>query len=82
MVPRLLHDPFASAGMARHSVPIREPGMAPFRLAMRPWHATPEFGTSGQRSERKAYDGTLRPHKNPAGYQCYGTYGTNVRTKY
>jgi predicted nucleotidyltransferase component of viral defense system len=32
--------------------------------------------------ERKNYDGTLRPHKNPAGYQCYGTYGTYVRTKY
>jgi len=32
--------------------------------------------------ERKTYDGTLRPHKNPAGYQCYGTHGTYVRTKY
>jgi predicted nucleotidyltransferase component of viral defense system len=32
--------------------------------------------------ERKTYDGTLRTHKNPAGYQCYGTYGTYVRTKY
>jgi hypothetical protein len=32
--------------------------------------------------ERKTHDGTLRPHKNPAGYQCYGTYGTYVRTKY
>jgi predicted nucleotidyltransferase component of viral defense system len=32
--------------------------------------------------ERKSYESTLRPHKNPAGYQCYGTYGTYVRTKY
>jgi hypothetical protein len=32
--------------------------------------------------ERKTYDGTLRPHKNPSGYQCYGSYGTYVRTKY
>jgi predicted nucleotidyltransferase component of viral defense system len=32
--------------------------------------------------ERKTYDGTLRAHKNPAGYQCYGTYGIYVRTKY
>ena len=32
--------------------------------------------------ERKTHDATLRPHKNPAGYQCYGTYGTYVRTKY
>lgn len=31
--------------------------------------------------ERKTYDGSLRPHKNRAGYQCYGTYGTYVRTK-
>lgn len=32
--------------------------------------------------ERKSHDATLRPHKNPAGYQCYGSYGTFVRTKY
>ena len=32
--------------------------------------------------ERKSHDATLRPHKNPAGYQCYGSYGTHVRTKY
>lgn len=32
--------------------------------------------------ERKSQDSTLRLHKNPAGFQCYGTYGTYVRTKY
>jgi predicted nucleotidyltransferase component of viral defense system len=32
--------------------------------------------------ERKTHENTLRPHKNPAGHQCYGTYGTYVRTKY
>jgi WYL domain len=32
--------------------------------------------------ERKTHDTTLRRHKNPAGWQCYGTYGTYVRTKY
>ena len=32
--------------------------------------------------ERKSQDSALRPHKNPAGFQCYGTYGTYVRTKY
>jgi predicted nucleotidyltransferase component of viral defense system len=32
--------------------------------------------------ERKTNDGTPRPHKNPAGRDCYGTYGTYVRTKY
>jgi hypothetical protein len=32
--------------------------------------------------ERKSQDSTLRPHKNPAGWQCSGTYGTYVRTKY
>lgn len=35
----------------------------------------------GKLFERKSYDGTMRPHKNRAGYQCYGTYGTHVRTK-
>lgn len=32
--------------------------------------------------ERKSHDATLRTHKNPTGYQCYGTHGTYVRTKY
>jgi predicted nucleotidyltransferase component of viral defense system len=32
--------------------------------------------------ERKTQDSTLRLHKNPAGWACYGTYGTYVRTKY
>jgi hypothetical protein len=32
--------------------------------------------------ERKSQDTTLRQHKNPTGFQCYGTYGTYVRTKY
>lgn len=36
----------------------------------------------GKLFERKAHDSTLRPHKNRAGYQCYGSYGTYVRTKY
>jgi predicted nucleotidyltransferase component of viral defense system len=36
----------------------------------------------GKLFERKSYDGVLRSHKNRAGYQCYGTYGTYVRTKY
>ena len=31
--------------------------------------------------QRKNQDSTLRPHKNPAGFQCYGTCGTFVRTK-
>jgi predicted nucleotidyltransferase component of viral defense system len=36
----------------------------------------------GKLFERKNYDGSLRSHKNRAGYQCYGTHGTYVRTKY
>ena len=31
---------------------------------------------------RKTMDGSLNPHKNPRGYQCPGTYGAYVRTKY
>lgn len=36
----------------------------------------------GKLFERKTHDSTMRPHKNRTGYQCYGTYGTYVRTKY
>jgi predicted nucleotidyltransferase component of viral defense system len=31
---------------------------------------------------RKTMDGTLRPHKNKAGRECYGTHGVYVRTEY
>jgi Nucleotidyl transferase AbiEii toxin, Type IV TA system len=36
----------------------------------------------GKTFDRKTMDGSLNPHKNRQGYQCYGTYGTYVRTKY
>jgi predicted nucleotidyltransferase component of viral defense system len=36
----------------------------------------------GKTFNRKTMDGTLNPHRNPRGYDCYGTYGTYVRTKY
>jgi predicted nucleotidyltransferase component of viral defense system len=36
----------------------------------------------GKTFNRKTMDGTLNPHKNPRGSDCYGTYGTYVRTKY
>jgi len=32
--------------------------------------------------ERKTQDGTLRPHKNKQGRDCYGRYGAFVRTKH
>lgn len=38
--------------------------------------------TCGKLFERKTMDNTMRAHKNRTGYQCYGTYGTYVRTKY
>jgi predicted nucleotidyltransferase component of viral defense system len=36
----------------------------------------------GKEFQRKQYDATLRPHKNRAGYQCYSSVGTYVRTRY
>jgi DNA-directed RNA polymerase subunit RPC12/RpoP len=37
----------------------------------------------GKTFNRKTMDGTLNPHKNAkTGYDCYGTYGTYVRTKH
>jgi predicted nucleotidyltransferase component of viral defense system len=37
----------------------------------------------GKTFNKKSYDGSLNPHKySKTGYQCYGTYGTYVRTKY
>lgn len=31
---------------------------------------------------KKSYDATLNKHKNRTGYECYGTFGTYVKTKY
>ncbi len=36
----------------------------------------------GKTFERKSMTGQLNPHKNSSGFQCYGGYGTLVRTKY
>jgi predicted nucleotidyltransferase component of viral defense system len=37
----------------------------------------------GKTFNRKTMDSTLNPHKNAkTGYDCYGTYGTYVKTKY
>jgi hypothetical protein len=37
----------------------------------------------GKTFNKKSYDGTLNKHKNnQTAYECYGTFGTYVRTKY
>lgn len=36
----------------------------------------------GKTFQRKSMDGSLNPHKTPKGYDCFGTYGAYVRTKY
>jgi len=37
----------------------------------------------GKSFNKKSYDATLNKHKNNrTGYECYGTFGTHVRTKY
>ncbi len=36
----------------------------------------------GKRFTRSSHDSALRPHKGKGGYQCYGTYGIYVGTKY
>lgn len=36
----------------------------------------------GKTFSRKTMNGMLKPHKNPRGDDCYGSYGTYLRTKY
>jgi hypothetical protein len=37
----------------------------------------------GKTFNKKSYDASLNKHKNNrTGYDCYGTFGTYVRTKY
>jgi hypothetical protein len=65
-----------SAPTIRRSQPIR-------RIAA---SAGPSYifrcSVCGKEFSRKTYDATLRPHKNKAGRDCYGRYGSYVRTKY
>ena len=78
------------AGPQPIPVTARSAGVAPHRISVRRRSRASSGGpiyvfrcaTCRKLFERRTYDGTLRQHKNPAGYQCYGTYGTYVRTKY
>jgi predicted nucleotidyltransferase component of viral defense system len=36
----------------------------------------------GKRFTKRTYDGSLRPHKGKHGYDCYGSFGIYVTTKY
>jgi hypothetical protein len=36
----------------------------------------------GKSFRKKTYDASLNPHKGKGGYQCYGSYGIYVTTKY
>lgn len=39
-------------------------------------------GVCGKRFTRNSHDSSMRPHKGKGGYQCYGTYGIYVGTRY
>jgi len=51
-----------------------------------PAHSGPTYvyrcTVCGKTFDRKSMDGTLNPHKNKSGYDCYGRHGVYVRTKY
>lgn len=73
-----------SVGVAR---PQREARPAPRARAFAPARGNGPVHVyrctvCGKAFNRKTMDGTLNPHKNPQGRDCYGTYGTYVRTKY
>jgi len=73
-----------SVGVAR---PQREARPAPRSRAFAPARGNGPVHVyrctvCGKAFNRKTMDGTLNPHKNPQGRDCYGTYGTYVRTKY
>ncbi|OGT72788.1 MAG: hypothetical protein A3H44_07315 [Gammaproteobacteria bacterium RIFCSPLOWO2_02_FULL_57_10] len=56
------------------------------RTVARPFSSGPTYvyrcTFCGKTFNRKTMDGSLKPHKNKQGYDCYGTYGVYVRTKY
>ena len=68
--------------------PARQPRPAPHARAFAPPRSNgPTYvyrcTVCGKTFNRKTMDSTLNPHKNArTGYDCYGTYGTYVKTKY
>ncbi len=78
----------APARSAITAPPMRETRAAPHaRANAPPRNDGPTYvyrcTVCGKTFNRKAMDGTLNPHKNAkTGYDCYGTYGTYVKTKY
>jgi len=70
----------SSVGLATRRQPPRR------RSSFKPIGGGPTYvfrcSVCGKQFQRKAYDGTLRPHKNKAGGPCCGTYGNYVTTKY
>lgn len=63
----------ASAGQTRRARPSQPSGGPVYVFRCTVCHRS---------FERKSYDGTLRPHKDRSGRDCYGRYGHYVRTKY
>jgi hypothetical protein len=51
-----------------------------------PAHSGPTYvyrcTVCGKNFDRKSMDGTLNPHKNKQGYDCYGRHGVYVKAKY
>jgi len=68
--------------------PAWQPRLAPRARAVAPLRSDrPTYvyrcTVCGKTFNRKTMDGTLNRHKNArTGYDCYGTYGTYVKTKY
>ena len=83
--------PLPVTATTARAISAASPSWGP-RTASRPRRAasSPSYGPTyvfrctacGKNFNRKTMDGSLNPHKNPNGYDCYGTYGTYVRTKF
>ena len=74
-------------GVRHASVIRRTPARRPMRSASFAGASGPTYvfkcSVCGKSFNKKRFDATLNKHKNNrTGYECYGTFGTLVRTKY
>lgn len=80
-VTRSVSSSSLSGGFGRATLSSPQPRRARVAQKGGPVHVF-RCTVCGKTFDRKSWDATLNPHKNPRGFDCFGRVGVFVRTKY